>query len=165
MFRPKPIVPGPGQESVWDYPRPAIWQDTPKHIQIIFNDVVIAETRNAKRILETSHPPTYYLPGEDIKLEYLVRTPRTTWCEWKGQCCYYDVVVGEKRASQAVWQYFRPSPNFVAIQDNYSFYANFMDACYVDDERIDPQAGSYYGGWVTKDIVGPFKGGPGTMGW
>ena len=164
-MRPAPIPPGPGQESVWDYPRPASWEDCPNHIRVIFNDAIIAETHQAKRVLETSHPPAYYIPREDIKLEYLVETPRQTWCEWKGWCIYYDVIVGEKRASLAAWRYLKPSANFLPIQESYSFYASLMDACYVDDERVQAQTGDFYGGWITSNIVGPFKGGQGTMGW
>jgi uncharacterized protein (DUF427 family) len=132
---------------------------------VIFNDVVLAETRQGKRVLETSHPPVYYIPAEDIQLNYLTETTRQTWCEWKGRCCYYDVVVNDRRANQAAWRYFDPSPTFVVLRNSWAFYAQAMDACYVDGELVDPQAGSFYGGWVTKDIVGPFKGGPGTMGW
>ncbi|KKD38900.1 MAG: DUF427 domain-containing protein [Limnoraphis robusta] len=164
-MRPQPIPPQPGQESVWDYPRPAIWQDVSQPIKIIFNGEVIAETKQAKRVLETSHPPAYYIPAEDIKLEYLIETPRITWCEWKGRCVYYDIKLGDKHASQVAWRYFDPTPNFVSIKDSYSFYANVMDACYVGDELVKPQAGDFYGGWITKNIVGPFKGEPGTMGW
>ncbi|NEO78334.1 DUF427 domain-containing protein [Moorena sp. SIO4G3] len=163
--RPTPIPPSPGQESVWDYPRPAIWEDTTKHIRIIFNDIVLAETRRAKRVLETSHPPIYYIPAEDIKLEYLIETPGQTWCEWKGKCLYYNVVVGDKQVANGAWRYFQPTPHFTEIRDYYAFYPRPMDGCYVDDELVIPQAGYLYGGWITSDIVGPFKGGPGTMGW
>lgn len=164
-MRPVPIPPAPGQESVWDYPRPAILQDTNKHIRIIYNGITLAETNKAKRVLETSHPPVYYIPPEDIKLEYLIETPRITWCEWKGSSRYYDVSVGDKYTNQAAWRFFDPTPDFIPIKTYYGFYAGLMDACYVDDELVTPQAGNYYGGWITKDIVGPFKGGPGTMGW
>ena len=159
------IPPGPGQESVWDYPRPACWEDCTNQIRVIFNDTIIAETRQSKRVLETSHPPAYYIPREDIKLEYLVETSRQTWCEWKGWCIYYDVIVGNKRASLAAWRYFKPSANFLQIQESYAFYASLMDACYVDDMEVQPQSGNLYGGWITSNIVGPFKGGRGTMGW
>ena len=165
MMRPQPIPPQPGQESVWDYPRPAIWQDFEQPIKIIFNGEIIAESQQAKRVLETSHPPCYYIPGEDIRLEYLQETGRVTMCEWKGRCAYYDVKVGDKQANQVAWQYFNPTPNFVAIQNHYSFYASAMDECYVGDELVQAQAGDFYGGWITKNIVGPFKGGAGTWGW
>ncbi|NES20567.1 MAG: DUF427 domain-containing protein [Symploca sp. SIO3E6] len=164
-MRPIPIPPKPGQESVWDYPRPAKWEDINKQIKVIFNDVVLAQTQRAKRVLETSHPPSYYIPAEDIKLEYLTETSRKTFCEWKGWCLHYKVSVGQKQVNYGAWRYFKPSPNFVSIQEYYSFYPRLMDACYVDDELVIPQAGNIYAGWITSDIVGPFKGEPGTMGW
>ncbi|MDJ0616670.1 MAG: DUF427 domain-containing protein [Calothrix sp. MO_192.B10] len=163
--RPTPIPPNPGQESVWDYPRPARWEDINKHIKVIFNGIVIAETQRAKRVLETSHPPTYYIPAEDIKLEYLTETSRKSFCEWKGEYLYYNLRMGDKQATHAAWRYSNPTPDFVSLKDYYAFYARLMDACYVDDELVTPQPGEFYAGWITKDIVGPFKGEPGTMGW
>jgi uncharacterized protein (DUF427 family) len=159
------ITPGPGQESVWDYPRPPRVEDTSKHIQVVFNGIVIAETRRAKRVLETSHAPVYYVPPSDIKMEHLVPTNRTTWCEWKGQAAYYTVTVGDKRASNAAWYYPDPTPGFETIKGYVAFYPHLMDACYVDGERAQAQAGGFYGGWITNDVVGPFKGEPGTAGW
>ena len=164
-MRPTPIPPKPGQESVWDYPRPAKWENTNKHITVIFNGITIAQTHRATRVLETSHPPSYYIPSADIKLECLIAVSRKTCCEWKGRCSYYTVSVGNKQAHCAAWRYSEPTPNFVAIKDQYCFYAHLMDACYVDGEQVIPQAGRLYGGWITSDVVGPFKGGPGTMGW
>ncbi len=159
------IVPGPGQESVWDYPRPPRVEDTPKHLQVVFNGVVIAETRQAKRVLETSHPPVYYIPPADIKMEYLRPTPGDSWCEWKGQAGYYAVVVGDKQAARAAWFYSHPTSSFASIAGYVAFYPHLMEACYVDGEGVRPQAGGFYGGWITSDIVGPFKGEPGTQGW
>lgn len=164
-MKPNRIPPQPGQESVWDYPRPAIWQDTDKQIKVMFNDVVLAETNQAKRVLETSHPPAYYIPPEDVKQDYLVANSKKTFCEWKGWASYYDVSVGDKYANAAVWQYLEPTPNFIAIQGYYSLYPGLMDACYVNDELVKPQAGNFYAGWITSDIVGPFKGEPGTRWW
>jgi uncharacterized protein (DUF427 family) len=164
-MKPQPITPQPGQESVWNYPRPAILQDTDKHIKVIFNGIVLAETTKAKRVLETSHPPGYYIPAVDIKTEYLIATSRKTMCEWKGICEYYDISVGDKYINNAAWQYIQPTPNFKSIQEYFSFYPSLMDACYVNDELVKPQAGGFYGGWITSDIVGPFKGEPGTWGW
>jgi uncharacterized protein (DUF427 family) len=163
--KPHPITPGPGQESVWDYPRPARLEDSTKHIRVIFNGLVIADTQRAKRVLETSHPPVYYIPPEDIQLEHLVETSRKTWCEWKGSCLYYNVTVGDKQEAYGAWRYFMPTQNFLAIKEYFSFYASKMDACYVDEELVQPQPGDFYGGWITRDLVGPFKGAPGTMGW
>ena len=162
---PQRIEPQAGQESVWDYPRPAIWEDTNKQIRIICNGVVLAETQLAKRVLETSHPPCYYIPIEDIKMEYLIETSRQTMCEWKGISQYYDVAIADKYIKNAAWRYFAPTPNFGEIQNSLSFYGSLMDECYVDNELITPQAGDFYGGWITADIVGPFKGEVGTWGW
>lgn len=159
------IMPGPGQESVWDYPRPPRLEDSNKQIQIIFNDVVIAETDRAKRVLETSHPPSYYLPPEDIRIEYLIPTPRSSFCEWKGQAGYYTIVVGDRQAENAAWYYPNPTPAFASIQNYVSFYASRMQACYVNGELVQAQPGDFYGGWITSEIVGPFKGGAGTWGW
>lgn len=164
-MKPNRITPQPGQESVWDYPRPAILQDTNKHLKVICNGIVLAETNRGKRVLETSHPPTYYFPSEDVKLEYLIATPKQGLCEWKGRYQYYDVSVGDKYIKSAVWRCFDPTPDFVAIAESYAFIAALMDACYVNNELVTPQSGDFYGGWITADIVGPFKGGPGTWGW
>ena len=159
------IQPELGQESVWDYPRPPRLEDSSKQIQIVFNGTVIAETNRAKRVLETSHPPTYYIPPQDIKQEYLVPTAQSSFCEWKGGAKYYGVAVGDKQATNAAWFYPNPTPAFASMQDYVAFYAHLMDACYVDGERVQPQPGNFYGGWITSDIVGPFKGGAGTWGW
>ncbi len=164
-MRPRPIKPGPGQESVWDYPRPPRLEATSKHIQVIFNGTIIADTRRGKRVLETSHPPTYYIPFEDVKMEYLLPTSRSTFCEWKGGAAYFTVAVGERRAENAAWCYPNPTSSFADIKDYVTFYPAQMEACYVDGEQVIPQPGNYYGGWVTSDVVGPFKGEPGTMGW
>lgn len=159
------IAPGPGQESVWDYPRPPRVEDCSKRIRVIFNGVVIADTTRAKRVLETSHPPVYYIPPEDVQMEYFQRTQHRSFCEFKGQAAYYTVTVGDKQATNAAWFYPRPTPDFTALHDYIAFYPAPMDACYVDDEQVQPQQGDFYGGWVTHEIVGPFKGGAGTMGW
>ncbi len=159
------VAPGPGQESVWDYPRPPRLEDTGKLIRVVFNGVTIAETRRAKRVLETSHPPVYYIPPDDIKMEYLRPSLRSSWCEWKGQAGYYTVTVGDKQASNAAWFYPHPSADFETISGYVAFYPHLMDACYVDGELVRPQPGGFYGGWITSDIVGPFKGEPGTTGW
>jgi len=161
----KHIEPGPGQESVWDYPRPPRLEDSSKHIQVVFNGTVLADTHRAKRVLETSHPPVYYLPPDDIKMECLTSTNRSSWCEWKGQAAYYTVIVGRKQVSNAAWYYPNPTPYFKSITNYVAFYPSLMEACYIDGERVQAQAGDFYGGWITSDIVGPFKGGSGTLGW
>jgi uncharacterized protein (DUF427 family) len=159
------IEPGPGQESVWDYPRPPRLEEFSKAIKVVTCGEAIAETNRAKRVLETSHPPVYYIPPEDIRLEVLVATHKQSFCEWKGSAYYFDVVIGEQRIQEAAWAYPSPTGNFEPIRDYLAFYPHLMDACFVDGERVRAQAGGFYGGWVTSDIVGPFKGEPGTMGW
>jgi uncharacterized protein (DUF427 family) len=131
----------------------------------VFNGVTIAETRRAKRVLETSHPPVYYLPPEDVEMVHLIEASGTSWCEWKGRASYYDVVVEGEEARRAAWTYHQPSEAFEIIKDHVAFYPGVMDACYVDGEQVRPQPGRFYGGWITDDVVGPFKGGPGTQGW
>ena len=163
---PAPILPAPGQESVWDYPRPPRLEPVAKHIQIVFNGVTIADTTGAYRVLETSHPPTYYLPPADIQMQYVFPVPgASSLCEWKGQAGYVTLRVGDKEAARVGWRYSNPTPAFAPIKDLIAFYAAPMDACFVDGERVTPQPGGFYGGWVTSDIVGSFKGEPGTMGW
>ncbi len=162
---PKRIEPKPGQESVWDYPRPPRVEDSKKHIKVIFNNEVIAETNEAKRVLETSSPPVYYIPLKDIKIECIIKTTKKTFCEWKGVASYYSVVVGNKRVEDAAWFYPDPMPRYRSIKDYVAFYPQKMDACYVDGKLVKPQPGSFYGGWITSEIVGPFKGEPGTEGW
>jgi uncharacterized protein (DUF427 family) len=153
------------KESVWDYPRPPRLESTSRHLQIIFNNVAIADTRNAYRVLETSHPPVYYLPPGDLQMDYLFTTPGSSFCEWKGIASYYSLQVGDRRLERIAWYYLDPSPTFAPIKDYVAFYAGPMDACYVDDEKVIPQPGGFYGGWITSDLEGPFKGSPGTLGW
>lgn len=162
---PQPIEPKNGQESVWDYPRPPRLEPTNKRIQIIFNGEVIADTKNAYRFLETSHPPTYYIPPADIKMDYIQRDKGGSLCEWKGQATYYTVVVDSKKAVRAAWAYHNPSHDFSEIKDYLAFYAEPMDSCWVAGEEVEPQPGHFYGGWVTSEVVGPFKGEPGSWLW
>lgn len=161
----KRIEPKAGQESVWDYPRPPRLEQTNKHLKIIFNEVIIAGTNCAFRVLETSHPPVYYFSPEDVRLEFLSEADNSSFCEWKGRAGYYDLQIGERRVENAAWFYREPTKSFAEIKDYIAFYPSKMDACYVDDEAVETQAGDFYGGWITKDIVGPFKGGAGTWGW
>jgi len=157
---------GPGEESVWDYPRPPRLEDTSKHIEVIFNGVKIADTRRAKRVLETAGPPVYYIPPEDVKLqEYFTRTERSTFCEFKGNASYYTITVGDKTAHNAAWTYLEPTPSFAPIMGYVAIYPAPMDACLVDGELVQPQPGRYYGGWITHEIKGPFKGSPGSQSW
>lgn len=152
-------------ESVWDYPRPPRVERCAAHIRVIFNEIVIADTTNAWRVLETSHPPTYYIPMADIRMECLSRTTRSTFCEFKGSASYWTIWVGERSAANAAWSYANPSQGYAAIRDHLAFYASRVDKCYVNEERVQAQEGDFYGGWITSNIRGPFKGGPGTLRW
>ena len=160
------IEPGPGQESVWDYPRPPRLEKSSRRVRIVFNEIVIAESTAALRVLETSHPPVYYIPAGDITLEYLSVSPgRRTFCEWKGHARYYTLNVNGREEPEVAWDYPEPTPAFAELVGHLAFYPGRMDACYLDDERVEVQAGDFYGGWISSDIVGPFKGGQGTWGW
>ncbi|MGM0546311.1 MAG: DUF427 domain-containing protein [Bacteroidota bacterium] len=161
----KKVEPGPGQESVWDYPRPPKVEECDKEIRVIFNGAEIAHSSNTQRVLETSHPPVYYIPQQDIRMECLEPISGTTYCEWKGQAKYFDVTVNNQRATKAAWCYPDPTDIFQSIAGNIAFYAHKMDSCFVDGEQVEAQKGRFYGGWITSDIVGPFKGEPGSAGW
>ena len=159
------IPTGPGQESVWDYPRPPRLEPVRKRLEVVFDGILIADTLQGWRVLETSHPPVYYLPQEDLRMEFLRDVGGGSFCEWKGTARYWDVIVEGKRARKAAWSYPDPTPSFASIRDHLAFYAGHMDECRVDGEVVTPQPGGFYGGWVTQDVVGPFKGGPGSWGW
>ncbi|CAN5639508.1 DUF427 domain-containing protein [soil metagenome] len=161
----KRIEPKAGQESVWDYPRPPRLERTNKHLKIIFNGEIIAETNRGFRVLETSHPPIYYFPPSDVRMEFLTENTNSSFCEWKGRASYYDLRVGDKTVKNAAWFYPNSTEDFKEIENYIAFYPSNMDECYVDGELVNAQKGDFYGGWVTKDIVGPFKGGAGTRGW
>ncbi|ANM31607.1 hypothetical protein ABI59_21655 [Acidobacteria bacterium Mor1] len=152
-------------ESVWDYPRPPRLEPTGRRLRIEFNGVLLLDTARAYRVLETSHPPAYYVPPEDVRMEYLTESPSSSYCEFKGLARYFDVTVDGRTAGHAAWAYPEPTRGFEAMAGYLSFYAGKMDACFVDDERVKPQEGDFYGGWITEDLRGPFKGGPGTLGW
>ncbi|CAN5509217.1 DUF427 domain-containing protein [soil metagenome] len=164
MLRPQRIEPGPGQESVWDYPRPPKLEQTSSRIRVEHRGVVVAETTRALRVLETSQPPAYYVPPADVDLELLSPTDAHTFCEWKGTASYADVVVGGAVAPGATWWYPSPTERFAALADHHAFYAQLLD-CFVDDEHVEPNDGNFYGGWITSTVVGPFKGAPGTSYW
>lgn len=155
----------PGQESVWDYPRPPRLETTSRRVRVIFNQVVIADSTRVWRLLETSHPPTYYIPAADIRLELLCETAQQTYCEWKGAASYFDLRVGDRAAAGVAWCYHQPNQRYAELKDHLAFYASRVDECYVDDARVSAQPGDFYGGWITSDIVGPFKGSAGTWGW
>ncbi|MEX1296500.1 MAG: DUF427 domain-containing protein [Candidatus Limnocylindrales bacterium] len=152
-------------ESVWDYPRPPRVEASERRVRVIVDGVVIADSRRAVRVLETSHPPGWYLPPEDVRMDLLQPTTRHTICEFKGQASYFDLVAGGGVRREVAWTYLRPLPGYEAIAGYVSFYPGRVDEAWVDDGRVTPQAGDFYGGWITPDVTGPFKGGPGTRGW
>lgn len=162
----KRIPPKAGQESVWDYPRPPRLESTTKHLKVFFKGCIIAETNRAYRVLETSHPPVYYFPPEDINMDFLQKRPgQRTFCEFKGAAEYWNVIIDKGEIISAAWSYPDPNARFLDVKDYLAFYASKVDACYVNDELVQTQEGDFYGGWITADIVGPFKGGAGTWGW
>nr|WP_246423798.1 DUF427 domain-containing protein [Roseospira goensis] len=136
-----------------------------ERLSVVFGGETIAETTRGHRLLETSHPPVYYIPPADVRADALIPEGRRTFCEFKGEACYWTVTVGHRQARGAAWSYPDPPPAYRAIADHLAFYAGAMDACFVGDARVQAQAGDYYGGWITSRIVGPFKGPPGTRGW
>ncbi len=154
-------IPGPGQESVWDYPRPAALVGSDRHVVVRCGDSLVAETRAAYRVLETSHPPTWYLPPVSVPADVLTPSAaRSTFCEWKGNATYWDVFGLEA----AAWSYEHPTSGFTAITGFLAFSPSRLE-CFIDEERVLPQDGGFYAGWITDDVVGPFKGGPGSWGW
>lgn len=150
---------------MWDYPRPPALDPTDEHVVVRFGGEVVADTRRPIRVLETSQPPAYYLPAEDVRTDLLRPLDRRTVCEWKGAASYWTVDTGRAVAEAAAWSYPQPTPRFSAIAGHLAFYAQLMDECTVDGEVVQANEGSFYGGWITSRVVGPFKGAPGTMGW
>jgi uncharacterized protein (DUF427 family) len=151
-----PVVPGPGQESAWDYPRPPRLEPVAERIRVIVGGIVIADTMRAFRVLETSHPPGYYLPRQDVRMDLLRSSPTTSQCEWKGAASYWSLTSGVREIPDVAWSYEHPT---------LAFYASRVDEAWVGDELATPQPGGFYGGWMTSRIVGPVKGGPGSWGW
>jgi uncharacterized protein (DUF427 family) len=156
---------GPGQESVWSYPRPAVAEPSRRHLEIVHRGVTVAATRRGIRTLETSHPPSYYFPPDDVTMSLLRPSGRRTFCEWKGDAVYFDVVLGGEILRDVAWSYPQPSRGFASLRRHIAFYAGPFDGCFVDGERVTPQPGDFYGGWVTSHIAGPFKGVPGSRFW
>lgn len=152
-------------ESVWDYPRPPRVEATNEAITIQFAGVEVARTSRALRVLETSHPPTYYLPKADVRVDLLTRNAASSVCEFKGRARYYDLSVDGKVSPSACWEYPEPGPGYEALVDHLCFYASRVDECRVAGEVVAAQEGDFYGGWITSGVRGPFKGGPGTRGW
>ena len=156
---------GPGQESVWAYPRPARAEAISRQLKIVHRNVTIAATRHGIRTLETSHPPSYYFPPHDVAMTLLQPSSQRSFCEWKGHARYFDLVLDDVRFANVAWSYPDPTPGFVALRDHLAFYAAPFDACLVDGEAAMPQPGGFYGGWVTSHVAGPFKGVPGSRFW
>lgn len=168
MARERPenvIAPGPGQESVWDYPRPPRVEAVALPVAVAFAGVTVAATTRARRVIETSSPPVYYVPPDDVRRELLQHEDARTFCEWKGTARYWSLRVGERVAARAAWSYPDPEPGFESIRDHLAFHAGRVDNCTVGAWTVTPQPGEYYGGWITPNLVGPFKGGPGTERW
>lgn len=162
---PAPDPAAPGQESVWDYPRPPRLEPTTRHLRVVLDGRVIAETTRGLRVLETSHPPNYYFPPDDIDRAALERSEGASFCEFKGRAHYFRVHAGTRTEPDAAWSYDDPSAAFSPLRGYVAFYAGQMDECSIDGEIVTPQPGGFYGGWITHDVVGPFKGDPGTRGW
>ena len=163
--RPEPDPVDPGQESAWDYPRPPRLEPTARRLRVVQGGEVVAETTRGLRVLETSHPPNYYFPPDDVAPGVLEPGKGASFCEWKGRAHYFSVRVGNRLATEAAWGYADPSEAFAAIRVYVAFYASRVDQCYVDEELVVPQPGGFYGGWITSDVVGPFKGVAGSRGW
>ncbi|MDI1464026.1 DUF427 domain-containing protein [Catellatospora sp. KI3] len=151
-------------ESVWDYPRPPRVEHAPRHIVVTHAGQVVVDSRDAVRVLETSHPPVYYVPPGDVRVP-LRRLDHASFCEFKGAATYWDVTVGDEVVRRAAWSYERPAAGYEQLAGLLAFYPSKFDRCTVDGEPVTAQPGDFYGGWITADLVGPFKGAPGTMGW
>jgi uncharacterized protein (DUF427 family) len=161
-----PVVPGPGQESVWDYPRPPRVEASAERVRVVAADETIAESTRAQRVLETAGAPVYYLAPDDVRTDLLVRSATSTICEWKGPASYWSLALPDGTVIKDVaWAYERPNRGYEAIAGHLAFYVAKVDEAWVDDERARPQEGGFYGGWVTTRIMGPIKGGPGSWGW
>ncbi|MBT2500947.1 DUF427 domain-containing protein [Curtobacterium sp. ISL-83] len=165
MRHPARIEPGPGQESVWDYPRPPAVEPVAARVVVRLGGQVVADTTDAVRVLETSHPPVYYVPISDLADGALQPAEGSSMCEFKGRARYFDVSGGGVTASRAAWNYPTPEPGYETLRDRVAIYPSAMDSCEVGGERVQAQEGDFYGGWITSAVVGPFKGGAGTFGW
>lgn len=156
--RPKfALKPGKGQESVWDYPRPPKLDPDDREVLVIFANKIIARTTNAIRVLETASPPTFYIPKEDLNMSFIEKTIGESKCEWKGEAIYWNIVVDDEKAERAAWSYPKPFKDYNAIKSYLCFYPSKVH-CYVEGEHVKPQPGEFYGGWITREIVGPVKG-------
>ena len=165
MRRPEPDQPGPGQESVWDYPRPPRAEPSDETVEVVLGGEVVARTTESWRVLETSHPPTYYLPAASFVEGALRPVQGSSFCEWKGVAAYFDLVVGDVVAPRAAWTYPEPTAGFRGLLDLVAVMPGSVEACRVDGEVVRPQPGTFYGGWITDRVVGPFKGVAGSTFW
>lgn len=166
LKRPVRIEPGPDQESVWDYPRPPAIVPTTSRVRVVHHGVTVADTTAAMRVLETSQPPAFYIPPADVATGLVVRTATRTVCEWKGTATYWSLrLLDGTVVDDVAWSYESPVPAFASIAGWFAFYAQRVDECWVDDEQVAANPGSYYGGWITSKVVGPFKGSAGTSSW
>lgn len=159
------MEPGPGQLSVWDFPRPPVLVQWHEQVVVRFAGQVVAQTTEAWSVLETSHPPTYYLPPGCWAEGALQPSTGSSVCEWKGSARYLDVHGGSAVASRAAWSYPDPTPAFAVLRDHVAVYPAAMETCTVDGVDVAAQPGGFYGGWITPRVVGPFKGAPGTWHW
>jgi len=157
-------IPGPGQESVWDYPRPPRLEPVTERVRVLLDGAVIAESARALRVLETSHPPVYYLPPQDLRTDLLEEPARGSFCEWKGQARYFTLRKGPQPLRNVAWSYPEPMAPYRALAGSLAFYLDPLEG-WVGEEQARPQPGRFYGGWVTSKVVGPFKGEPGTESW
>ena len=158
------VAPLPGQESVWDYPRPPVAVRDHRLVQVLWTGRPVAESRRCYRVLETASPPTFYIPPGDIDQRLLVSAPGESWCEWKGAAHYWSLLDGSAVLDRCAWSYPEPSPRFGQLAGYLAFYPGLLE-CLVDGERVRPQPGGFYGGWLTAELTGPFKGEPGTGHW
>nr|WP_293911935.1 DUF427 domain-containing protein [Deinococcus sp.] len=169
MPHPTPLPTQPGQESVWAYPRPPRLERTPRRLQVWLGGELIADTarstQQAFRVLETSHPPGYYLPPDAFLPGVISRAGGSSMCEFKGAASYWTLSAAGQVAERAAWSYERPTSAFAGMAGYVALYAGRVDECQVAGEVVTPQPGEFYGGWITADIVGPFKGVPGSVGW
>ena len=158
------VAPAAGQESVWDYPRPpAVVPDT-RHVVVRWGDLQVASTTRAVRVLETGHPPSFYLPWADVDRRLFEPAAGTSMCEWKGPARYWSLVDGERRLDRVAWSYPAPFDGAQLLADCVALYPSQLD-CRVDGAAVTPQPGRFYGGWITPELVGPFKGERGSEAW
>ena len=163
--RPTPLVPGPGQVSVWDFPRPPRLERVEARVTVEAGEIPLADSFQTLRVCETSSPPAYYVPASDVRMELLEPSPRETFCEWKGLACYWSLNADGKLVKDVAWSYPDPDEPYAALRHHLAFHAGRVDRCSVGGARVVPQPGEYYGGWITPDLVGPFKGEPGSEAW